>query len=121
MLQGFKIEFALNPRLKELESTNKAVWLIQPRLGRIWLNRPQWSTEGRRSTAVAEDFSPTATALAAEGLKGRRPKFRPKAKNFSKIRTKILKSWAKTLPNLFGISFSEATFFSFGFPLLHES
>ena len=45
----------------------------------------QRSTEGRRSTAVAEGFSPTATASAAEGLKGRRPKFRPKAKNFQKL------------------------------------
>ena len=34
----------------------------------------QWSTEGRRSTAVAEGFSPTATAMAAEGIKGRKPK-----------------------------------------------
>ena len=42
----------------------------------------QRSTEGRRSTAVAEGFSPTATATAAEGLEGRRPKFQPKAKNF---------------------------------------
>ena len=44
----------------------------------------QRSTEGRRSTAVAEGFSPTATASAAEGLKGRRPKFWPKAKIFKK-------------------------------------
>ena len=80
----------------------------------------QWSTEGRRSTAVAEGFSPTATA--AEGLKGRRPKLRPKAKNFSKIRPKILKSWAKILANSFENCFSKAVFLlSFGFLLLHES
>ena len=42
----------------------------------------QRSTEGRRSTAVAEGFSPTATASAAEVLRGRRLKFRPKAKIF---------------------------------------
>ena len=46
-----------------------------------------WSTEGRRSTAVAESFLPLATATAAEGQQGRRPNFRPKAKNLEK--------WAK--------------------------
>ena len=50
----------------------------------------QWSTEGRRSTAVAEGFSSTATASAAEGLNGQRPKFRPKAKIFQKLGQK---SW----------------------------
>ena len=33
------------------------------------------SSEGRRSSAEAEVFSPSAMALAAEGLEGRRPKF----------------------------------------------
>ena len=45
----------------------------------------------------------------------------PKAKNFSKIRPKILESLAKTLVNSFENFFSEATFFSFWFPLLHET
>ena len=35
----------------------------------------QRSTEGRISTAVAEDFAPSATATATEGSYGRRPKF----------------------------------------------
>ena len=34
----------------------------------------QWSTEGRRSTAEAEGFLPSATATATEGFWGRRPK-----------------------------------------------
>ena len=35
----------------------------------------QVSTEGRRSTAVAKDFSPLAMATATEGLYGQRLKF----------------------------------------------
>ena len=35
----------------------------------------QRSTEGRISTAEAEGFLPSATATAAEGPRGRRPKF----------------------------------------------
>ena len=38
----------------------------------LWYQR---STEGRRSTAEAEGFLPSATATAAEGPRGRRPKF----------------------------------------------
>ena len=34
----------------------------------------QRSTEGQRSSAEAEAFSPSATASAIEGLEGRRPK-----------------------------------------------
>ena len=39
----------------------------------VWTD--QRSTEGRISTAVAEDFAPSATATATEGSFGRRPKF----------------------------------------------
>ena len=35
---------------------------------RLKLHFNQWSTEGRRSMAVAEGFSPSATATAAKGI-----------------------------------------------------
>ena len=52
--------------LKREGKIQKCVFMYSPR---------QRSTEGQISTAVAEDFVPSATATATEGSYGRRPKF----------------------------------------------
>ena len=54
-------------------SDNGAAALLQSLLG-------QWSTKGRKFTAVAEGFTPLATATTAEGILSRGPNVRLKVK-----------------------------------------
>lgn len=76
--------FEVNPDTGEVTTKTNFNPLVLPTNGVITLylkvsetfpyqqyDQKQRSTKGRRSKAVAEDFLPLATAMAAEGLQGR--------------------------------------------------